>query len=182
MIDRHCHDKFEKSDIKNIPWYLRKKYYCYIPSEESFLFNCTQTTQDPSCDNCGNKKHDRHIVIFTYVSSFKQLKSKLGLKYRAPSTIMLVYDVTNRSTFDSLFKWANIIGNNSNAMKVVLVGNKCDLTDNSYNLVLESEPIERQVSYDEGLKFASKYEFTFFETSAKLGISVDAAFQTLATN
>ena len=67
-------------------------------------------------------------------------------------------------------------------MKVVLVGNKCDLTDNSYNKVLESEPIERQVSYDEGLKFASKYEFTFFETSAKLGISVDAAFQTLATN
>ena len=50
---------------------------------------------------------------------------------------------------------------------IVLVGNKCDLTD------------EREVSKEEGEAFARRIGCFFFETSAKAGLNVDESFITL---
>ena len=69
---------------------------------------------------------------------------------------MLVYDITRRSSFESLDTWLKRIRDSvSNDYKVVLIGNKVDLSR------------ERSVSLLEAQDFAKKNDFQFFETSAK---------------
>jgi GTPase SAR1 family protein len=51
---------------------------------------------------------------------------------------------------------------------MIIVGNKCDLLE------------ERQVSYQEGAEFASKYKVPFYETSAKTNFNVIETFSQCA--
>ena len=55
-------------------------------------------------------------------------------------------------------------------MEILLIGNKTDLEE------------ERQVSYEEGKKFAEKQGLNFLEISAKEYKKVEKAFNTLAEN
>ena len=52
----------------------------------------------------------------------------------------------------------------NNNVCIVLVGNKCDLTD------------RRQVSTEEGQELASYYNIPYLETSAKSNICVEESF------
>ena len=83
--------------------------------------------------------------------------------------ILLIYDLTDKSSFLSIDKWISNLENNLDMKNVpiILVGNKNDKED------------ERKVSYEEGLKYAQKYNFKFFEMSAKTGENVNEAFLTL---
>ncbi|KAJ0056526.1 hypothetical protein NL108_010230 [Boleophthalmus pectinirostris] len=85
--------------------------------------------------------------------------------------IMLVYDVTNESTFDNLKDWISFIEEHapSDADRILL-GNKCDPNDST----------PRQVSKERGEKFATDYGIKLLEVSAKSGINVEEAFFTLA--
>ena len=68
--------------------------------------------------------------------------------------IVVVYDVSQKSTFDKVQEWINSINEYSEKnVQIILVGNKIDL--------------EREVSKEEGEKFAESFEIPFFETSAK---------------
>ena len=75
--------------------------------------------------------------------------------YRNASGILLVYDISEKSTFDDLSFWINEMSKygHRNA-EVFLIGNKKDLID------------LREVSKDEGLALAEKKGFTFYETTA----------------
>ena len=89
--------------------------------------------------------------------------------YHKADFFMLVYDITNRSSFESLIKWLNDIDNHKGKMKtdaiqIMLIGNKADM-DN------------RTVSYEEGMKFATERQMSFFETSAKTGANIMQAFE-----
>ena len=58
---------------------------------------------------------------------------------------LLVYDITDKESFEKLHFWMELIKNNSQKnIKLVLVGNNCDLSD------------KRQVSIEEGEAFAKK--------------------------
>ena len=83
--------------------------------------------------------------------------------------ILLIYDLTDESSFISIDRWINNLENKLDMKNVpiILVGNKNDKED------------ERKVSYEEGLKYAQKYNFKFFEMSAKTGENVNEAFLTL---
>ena len=78
--------------------------------------------------------------------------------------IILVYDITNEMSFKNLRNWNRIIEEkaNKNVIKI-LVGNKCDLNN-------------RVISKEEGEKFASDYNYIFFETSNKNNINVNEVF------
>nr|CRZ24908.1 BMA-RAB-3 [Brugia malayi] len=80
--------------------------------------------------------------------------------YRGAMGFILMYDITNEESFNSVQDWCTQIKTYSweNA-QVVLVGNKCDMDD------------ERVVSCERGLEF--------FETSAKENINVKAVFEKL---
>ena len=82
---------------------------------------------------------------------------------------LLVYDITDKESFEKLDFWMELIKNNSQKnIKLVLVGNNCDLSD------------KRQVSIEEGEAFAKKNNMKFFEASPKDGTNVNELFYYLA--
>jgi Ras-related protein Rab-2A len=86
--------------------------------------------------------------------------------YRGSAAALLVYDITNRRSFDHIATWLSEAKAQADENIVfALVGNKADLEG------------DRQVSFDEGAAFARQENLIFFETSAKTGHNVDMAFQ-----
>ena len=73
---------------------------------------------------------------------------------RGASLIILVYDITNKSSFNNLNSWIEFI-NNYESTNIIICGNKIDLKD------------KREVSYEEGEKFSEEKKMDFFEVSAK---------------
>jgi small GTP-binding protein len=99
-------------------------------------------------------------------------------RYRAVSTkiyedaraVLIVYDVTNRSSFQKVAFWHTAVLDKTRLKPtVMLVGNKIDLVEN------------RVVSTEEGVDFAAKNGMLFMETSAKSneGNCVQNAFDTV---
>ena len=83
--------------------------------------------------------------------------------------LLLTYDITSSESFEDLNQWISQIknGQDISIFPIVIVGCKFDLED------------KREVSTEEGKKFAEKYNLTFFETSAITGKGVKEAFSTL---
>jgi small GTP-binding protein len=83
---------------------------------------------------------------------------------------ILVFDLTNRQSFDDLNLWINDLNTLCAAnAQVILVGNKADLTD------------ERQIVEGEAQAFAQRYNLTYLETSARTGANVAETVVRLAT-
>lgn len=98
---------------------------------------------------------------------FLLIDSVRDLLYSDAQGAILVYDVTNKVTFQKLDSWLNeleIYGTKPNMIKMV-VGNKIDKSKN------------REVSRDEGIRFAKKHRTLFLETSAKTSEGVREAFE-----
>ncbi|CAL1290509.1 unnamed protein product [Larinioides sclopetarius] len=88
--------------------------------------------------------------------------------YRGAMGFILMYDVTNEESFNSVQDWVTQIKTYSwDNAQVVLVGNKCDMED------------ERVVSAERGRQLAEQLGLVFFETSAKENINVKAVFERL---
>lgn len=88
--------------------------------------------------------------------------------YRGALGAILLYDITDRETFENLRRWISEIRQHaSEDIKIMLVGNKKDLEN------------DRKVSVDEGKKFAKEHELAFLESSAKNGDLVIACFETV---
>ena len=90
--------------------------------------------------------------------------------YRGAHGIIVVYDVTNRASFDNVKTWLHEIDRHaSENVNKLLVGNKCECDDTV-----------RQVPTAEGKSFAESVSLNFLETSAKAGTFVDTAFLMMA--
>merc|ERR1719218_397177 len=90
---------------------------------------------------------------------------------RGAQGILCVYDVTDANSYDHVTNWMLQIKQYADLkVEKVLVGNKCDMTN------------KRAVTETDGQELARKNDnIPFFETSAKAGINVNTAFETLAT-
>ena len=79
---------------------------------------------------------------------------------------LIVYDITNRKSFENLNNWYNLIFeiNKDSNVIVGVTGNKTDLYENQ---VVDSE---------EGKNFADEKKISFFETSAKDYESIENVF------
>jgi len=88
--------------------------------------------------------------------------------YRGSHGAILVYDVTNRSSFDKLNNWLSELDAYSTKTDIVkmLVANKIDKEG-------------RVVTRDEGLDWARKHHTLFIEASAKTKEGVECAFEEL---
>jgi len=85
--------------------------------------------------------------------------------YRGAAGALLVYDITRRETFNHLTRWLEEARQNANSsMVIMLIGNKSDLDH------------RRQVSKEEGERFAAEHGLIFLETSAKTAANVEEAF------
>eukprot|EP01016_Furgasonia_blochmanni_P013453 TRINITY_DN1686_c0_g2_i8.p3 TRINITY_DN1686_c0_g2~~TRINITY_DN1686_c0_g2_i8.p3 ORF type:complete len:109 (+),score=44.84 TRINITY_DN1686_c0_g2_i8:66-392(+) len=92
--------------------------------------------------------------------------------YRDANAIILVYDVTDIRSFNSIQEyWIKELENKKKDDNVVLgmLGNKCDV-----------DPRQRVVTVDMGKKFSDNNKLLFAETSAKVGTGIPDFFQGIA--
>jgi len=86
---------------------------------------------------------------------------------------MLVYDITNRGTYDSIRRWLTEIEENAGKdVSKILIGNKADLVPK----------LGRGVEVAEAKAFADSLSVPFFECSARENINVPQAFELLGTD
>ena len=86
--------------------------------------------------------------------------------YKNSVCACIVYDITNRSSFQSIQSWIDDCSKQtSKTVLLLLIGNKSDLKD------------MREVQYEEGEKFAKLHNMIFLETSAKTGENISSIFE-----
>ena len=88
---------------------------------------------------------------------------------RGATGCLLCYDITRRTSFDSLDEWFKIVNENAINPVFILVGEKLDLAD-----------IRRSVNNEDAEELKEKYHLDyFFETSSKSGENNKMIFETL---
>ena len=98
----------------------------------------------------------------------ERFKNITASYYRGGNGVLVVYDITDRDSFENLNSWLIEIEKNANKnVYKLLIGNKCDLED------------KRKVTYQEGKDFAASNGMQFIETSAKADTKVKEAFELL---
>ena len=86
--------------------------------------------------------------------------------------IIIVFDVTNRKSFDDLKIWIDSINSQSQLtedlenMPIIIIGNKIDIP-------------KRVIDKETAMNFAKEQNFDYYETSAKTGEGVDNAIREL---
>ncbi|KAH7542505.1 hypothetical protein FEM48_Zijuj02G0081100 [Ziziphus jujuba var. spinosa] len=94
----------------------------------------------------------------------------LNTYYRGAMGILLVYDVTDESSFNNIRNWIrNIEQHASDNVNKILVGNKADMDES-----------KRAVPTSKGQALADEYGIKFFETSAKTNLNVEQVFFSIA--
>lgn len=86
-------------------------------------------------------------------------------QYNKTDGILIVYDITDKKSFEGVNMWINSIN------KVREIGTECLLIGNKIDLEQS-----RVVSTKEGEELAKKYGIPFIETSAKSSLNVKEAF------
>jgi len=87
---------------------------------------------------------------------------------KGASGALLMYDLTDRKTFDNLSNWEKIARKHDPTLPIVLVGGKSDLKD------------AIEVDDAEALELVEKYNFYgFYRTSALTGFNIDEVFEIL---
>lgn len=97
--------------------------------------------------------------------------------FRSSTAIFLIYDVTNRDSFQHLSSWIEDAQRLSPLTSIkVLVGNKTDLVDGSSENNNETQKSKRAVLTEEAQDYAKQNGLKFFETSALSGDRIDDTF------
>ena len=110
--------------------------------------------------------HNQEIRLVLYDSAGQEkFRSLIPMYIREAHIILLVYDISNKNSFDSIPIWFSDVLNVKNDEAVFgLIGNKNDLND------------EREVTYEEGKKLADEKNIIFGEVSAKSGNNIKEFF------
>ena len=84
----------------------------------------------------------------------EKFRSLIPNYIRGSSLVFIVYDITNKKSFDNLQTWIDFVNNIENS-NIVILGNKVDLDS------------QRQVTTEEVEKFCEEKNYEFYEVSAK---------------
>ncbi|XP_034243309.1 ras-related protein Rab-37 isoform X2 [Thrips palmi] len=98
----------------------------------------------------------------------ERFRSVTHAYYRDAHALLLLYDVTNKTSFDNIRAWLGEIREYAqDDVVIMLLGNKADCS-------------ERVVRREDGERLAREYSVAFMETSAKTGLNVEVAFMAVA--
>ncbi|XP_046677105.1 ras-related protein Rab-3 isoform X2 [Homalodisca vitripennis] len=114
-------------------------------------------------------RHDKRVKLQIWdTAGQERYRTITTAYYRGAMGFILMYDITNEESFNSVQDWVTQIKTYSwDNAQVILVGNKCDMED------------ERVISFERGKQLAEQLGIEFFETSAKENIHVKAVFERL---
>ncbi|CRG93323.1 ras-related protein Rab-5C, putative [Plasmodium gallinaceum] len=99
----------------------------------------------------------------------ERYRSLAPMYYRGASAAVIVYDITNKKSFEGAKGWINELKSvHSNDIIIALAGNKNDLED--------SRVVDRELAES----FANSNNILFIETSAKTGQNVNELFLRIA--
>jgi Ras-related protein Rab-6A len=99
----------------------------------------------------------------------ERFRSLIPSYIRDSSVAVVVYDITNKTSFGNCDKWIeDVRAERGGEVVIMLVGNKTDLSD------------KRQVTIEEGETKAKKLNVLFIETSAKSNHNIKQMFRRLA--
>ena len=99
----------------------------------------------------------------------EEFNAQNKIYYKRADCCLLVYDITNQQSFDEIENYyvKEIKDNCIENIPVILLGNKTDLEG------------QRVITIKDGTDLATKYNFTFMETSCEENYNVANAFETL---
>ena len=83
---------------------------------------------------------------------------------RKSDAVIIVYDITDRQTFEDLDKWIQLVDLYCPEAEIILVGNKCE------------PDVKRQVTYAEARTFAKDAKLNVIEASVKLPQHIEEVF------
>ena len=115
---------------------------------------------------------DKNITLDIWDTAGQEMFRSLNrIFYSNSKVVVLVYDVTNKKSFDELknYWWGQIKENCNNNIIIALAANKCDLYE------------QRQVSDEEGEEFAESLGALFASTSAKNDSGITKLFEDIAS-
>lgn len=114
-------------------------------------------------------RHDKRVKLQIWdTAGQERYRTITTAYYRGAMGFILMYDITNEESFNSVQDWVTQIKTYSwDNAQVILVGNKCDMED------------ERVISFERGKQLAEQLGVEFFETSAKENVNVKAVFERL---
>lgn len=116
----------------------------------------------------------KHRLSLWDTAGQERFRSLAPLYYRGITAAILVYNVTDRSTYENLAEyWITSIRSHATSegrsVIMCIVGNKCDLP-----------PEDHQVTTEEAQTFATNTGCMFVETSAKTGDNIADIFHEIA--
>ena len=112
--------------------------------------------------NIDNKKIKAQIWDTAGQERYKSITSAY---YKGAKGALIVYDITNKFSFDSVDKWVQDLNSyGDKTITLLLVGNKSDLEE------------KRQITKENGEEKAKSFNLGFIETSACSGDNIDQAF------
>ena len=91
----------------------------------------------------------------------EKFRSLIPNYIRGSSLIFLIFDITNKTSYDNIPEWIKFITDIDNNGNIILVGNKIDLKE------------KRVVNKEEAEKFSQEKKYEYFEVSAKEGSNID---------
>ena len=107
---------------------------------------------------------DIHLLLYDTAGQEK-FRSLIPMYTRDAHIVILVYDISSKESFDHIPDWLNELSNvKMEDVIFALAGNKNDLEN------------QRQVSSEEGEKFAKEHNYIFHEISAKTSDGFDELF------
>ena len=107
-----------------------------------------------------NKVYKVQIIDTSGQEAYKSISRNYYLKVQG---ILLMFDLTNKFSFQNLENWIKEIYNIRDKVPFMIIGNKCDLENNI------------EVNDDEVIQFGNKNDASYYKTSAKNGKNVDNA-------
>ena len=112
-------------------------------------------------------KNNEEVKLIIFDNSGKERFRESSTKsMKFSDGIILIFDLTEKQSFENLNIWLELIKNNLKNPYIILFGNKADLDKNKWEI--NSEEIN---------KFAKEKNFVYFETSAKYKQGINEGLQ-----
>ena len=116
---------------------------------------------------------DKFVKIVCVDTAGQEYYGKIRPSYYSGATAaFIVFDLTNRNSFESLPKWIDELRQYLPHIPIAIVGNKLDLAKENASA--------RRIDESEAQEFSKKHNMSYFETSAKEGDGVVHIFTHLS--